>query len=416
MLLSYLKITLKVLGRNRFFTFISLFGIVFTLLVLLLLSAFIDHLLAPHYPEPLRDRCLYIGMVDEASLENQAHRMGPPSYYFLDRYARPLKTPRMMAISSLPSYANAYVGERRFKLHVNFTDANFWELTRFDFGEGMPYHQGHIDNGDYVAVISERTRDNYFGPNAQAVGQTIIVENVAYRVVGVVREAPFTRPLVAGDIYLPYHVEKGDARNRSLVGNYVGILLADTKADIPLIQEEFQRLVRDIPMPYTDDGFTFDEIRVHAYPYLEHFLNSGILRGKVNVALFYSVIALFMFLFMLLPAINLVNLNISRIMERFSEIGIRKAFGASSGKLVAQFLVENIFITLLGGLFAAGLAMLFIYFFNQSGWLPGADLSLNGRVFLAGLGACLVFGLLSGIIPAWRMSRLQVVAALRGVE
>ncbi len=50
-------------------------------------------------------------------------------------------------------------------------------------------------------------------------------------------------------------------------------------------------------------------------------------------------------LFMLLPTVNLVNLNVSRIMERASEIGVRKAFGASSRTLVGQFVVENLVLT-----------------------------------------------------------------------
>ena len=54
---------------------------------------------------------------------------------------------------------------------------------------------------------------------------------------------------------------------------------------------------------------------------------------------------------MLLPTLNLVNINISRIMERASEIGVRKAFGASSRTLVGQFVVENIILTLVGGAF-----------------------------------------------------------------
>ena len=44
---------------------------------------------------------------------------------------------------------------------------------------------------------------------------------------------------------------------------------------------------------------------------------------------------------MLLPTMNLVNINLSRILDRASEIGVRKAFGASSRTLVGQFLVEN---------------------------------------------------------------------------
>ena len=55
-------------------------------------------------------------------------------------------------------------------------------------------------------------------------------------------------------------------------------------------------------------------------------------------------------LFLLIPTVNLVNINISRIMERASEIGVRKAFGAPARTLVGQFLVENLLLTFVGGL------------------------------------------------------------------
>ena len=59
-------------------------------------------------------------------------------------------------------------------------------------------------------------------------------------------------------------------------------------------------------------------------------------------------LALAMFAFMLLPAINLVNINLSRINERSVEIGVRKAFGASGPDLVLQFVVENVALALPG--------------------------------------------------------------------
>ena len=55
-----------------------------------------------------------------------------------------------------------------------------------------------------------------------------------------------------------------------------------------------------------------------------------------------------MLLFMLLPALHLVNLNIGRIEERTSEIGVRKSFGASTPTLVGQFVAENVLLTLIG--------------------------------------------------------------------
>ena len=415
MLQNYLKITLKVLGRNRFFTFVSLFGIVFTLLVVLALSAFLDHLIAPHYPDVNRSRCLYVGKVDCWNPDEQSHRMGPPSFHFLKTYVQPLETPKMVGITSLPSFANAYAGNRRLKLNLKFTDPNFWAITAFDFLEGKPYNEENIRNGDNVAVINERTRDNYFGEGTSVIGQPIVVENVPYRVIGVVRDVPITRVMVSGDVYLPYTVGKSQSRNTGLTGNYIGILLADSPADIPRIQEEYQHVLSKIELPMEDEGFVLKKLDSEAHTYLEYFLNLGIFDFG-SKAVFYTVIGIFMLLFMLLPAINLVNLNVSRIMERSSEIGIRKAFGASSGKLVVQFLVENIFITLLGGLVAALLAAIVLKIFNGSGLIPGADLTISLSVLLIGLGACLAFGILSGVIPAYRMSKMNVVDALRGGE
>ncbi|MCB0555256.1 MAG: ABC transporter permease [Phaeodactylibacter sp.] len=415
MIFNYLKITLKVLRRNKFFTFVSLFGIVFTLLILIVISAFLDHLIAPHYPDVNRGRCLYVGKVDCSNPEEGSHKMGPPSYHFLDTYVRTLKTPKMVGVASMPSFANAYIGSRRLKLNLKFSNSEFWAITAFDFLEGKAFNQQNIDNGDYVAVINERTRDNYFGGDASVVGKAIVVENVSYRVIGVVKDVPITRPIVAADVYLPYTVEKSQAKSLSLTGNYFGILLADSPADFPSIKEEYQHAISKIPMPMEDEGFTFNQLNTEADTYLAYFLSIGLLSFD-STGTFYTIIGIFMLLFMLLPAINLVNLNMSRIMERSSEIGIRKAFGASAGRLVGQFLIENIFITLLGGAIAVLLALLVIYIFNDSGLIPGADLTINPQVLLVGLAACLAFGLLSGVVPAMRMSRLNVVDALRGGE
>ena len=128
------------------------------------------------------------------------------------------------------------------------------------------------------------------------------------------------------------------------------------------------------------------------------------------------VLAAAALLFMALPAINLVNLNVSRIMERASEIGVRKAFGASSRTLVVQFVVENLALTVIGGLIGFLLAGFVLRAINQSGLIPYADMTLNLRIFLWGIALAVVFGLLSGVYPAWRMSRVHPVVALKGTR
>jgi putative ABC transport system permease protein len=126
------------------------------------------------------------------------------------------------------------------------------------------------------------------------------------------------------------------------------------------------------------------------------------------------VLALLAVAFMTLPALNLVTLNLSRIMERVSEIGVRKAFGAPRRVLIAQFVTENVVLTLIGGLCAFVLAIFAVELVNRSGVIPHADFSMNARVFIYGMLAAAFFGIFSGAYPAWRMSRLDPVNALRG--
>jgi putative ABC transport system permease protein len=163
---------------------------------------------------------------------------------------------------------------------------------------------------------------------------------------------------------------------------------------------------------YPDDKWV--EIKTAASTYAEAFSRNLRLSEEGNAKPLLIILFILMILFMLLPTINLVNINLSRIMERSSEIGVRKAFGASSLTLVGQFVVENVIITLIGGAIALILAIGILEIINSSSLIPYVNFSLNYRIFFNSLVICLFFGLFSGVYPAFKMSRLQPVDALRG--
>ena len=71
-------------------------------------------------------------------------------------------------------------------------------------------------------------------------------------------------------------------------------------------------------------------------------------------------------------------------------------------------------LTVIGGLLGLALAHGVLAMITASGLVPYAQFRLNVRVFLWGLGIAVFFGLLSGVYPAWRMSRLHPVDALKG--
>jgi putative ABC transport system permease protein len=136
--------------------------------------------------------------------------------------------------------------------------------------------------------------------------------------------------------------------------------------------------------------------------------------GQSHLGRFWAVAAAALLLYMLLPTVNMVNLNVIRIMELASEIGVRKAFGATARTLVGQFVVENVALTLVGGALGFVAAYAVLDGLTASGLLPYARFEMNLRVFLCGAALAVVFGVLSGVYPAWRMSRLHPVQALGG--
>ncbi len=415
MLLNYLKITLAVLQRRKFFTFISLFGISLTLTILVVATAFLDHLVAAGYPEINRDRSLYIWNLKEKDTKNGGQSSGPISFWFINTYVRTLKTPAKIAAVSMFNNINIYANNHKLKVRYRYTDGNFWDITSFDFLEGKNYTQRNIENNDYVVVINDYVRDEYVGKNQPAVGKMIEIDNVNYRIIGVVRGCPITRLQVSSDLYFPYNTSKADLKKPGLRGDFSAIILPDNPSDVTKIQAEFDEVASKIkPTNTGDKWFNPDKLYVSADSYITSFTRQ--LKGdgeSSGTGFFFTIMFGIAFLFMSLPAINLVNINMSRIMERASEIGIRKAFGASSKTLVMQFVIENIFLTLIGGVLAIFLSLGVIYYLNNSHLIAYIDLSFNWKVFSAAILVSLIFGLLSGVYPAWRMSKLQVVDALK---
>ena len=407
MLKNYFKIAIAVLKRRKFFTFISLFGISFTLTILIVLTAFVDNVTSPNYPEVDRDRSLYIFSISQKDTVHQGQMTGPASFYFLNRYAATLKTPAKVAISSMFASTNTYVNNNKLVIDMKYTNEDFWDVLQYKFLEGKPYSKQQINNGEHIAVITEDLKKQYFGDVATVVGKYIEADNVQYRITGVVKSVPITMMFSYADLFLPYTVSKSDWRTKTYLGNYMAILLANSKSDLPKIKAEYAAVASKIPPENKD----YTVLNTAAEDYLASFLS---LNNKGNgVTILISVILGFALFIMLLPTLNLININISRIMERSSEIAVRKAFGASSKTLVWQFVVENIILTVIGAVIGLLISFIIIQIINSSNLIANIHLTINFTVLFYALLACLVFGLVSGVYPAWRMSKMQVVTALK---
>ena len=420
MLRHYLVLSLKVLLRRKFFTFISIVGISLTLLVLLVVSALIDHRLAPMVPETRRDLTLESTLAvmwgEDGQGRNQWCCEGGFALY--DRFARNLPGAAAMSIFSRPFPVLSYVGERKIESQMKRTDAEFWRILEFTFLEGRPYSAGEVAAADLVAVINRATRQQFFGASS-ATGRYLDVDGRRFRVIGVVEDVSEIRQIPFADLWVPYTTAKTDAWRTGLMGGFNAMVLASNRAALPGIREEFNaRLARidktQLPDPRNFDAIVapfetkFDALARHFGLFADRYSpdpqGGRVIAGVAALAL----------MFVLLPTVNLININVSRILERASEIGIRKAFGASSRTLVAQFIVENIVLTIVGGLVGLVLAAFVLQAINKSGLIPYSQLTVNWRIFSYALSLAGTFGVISGVYPAWRMSRLHPADALAG--
>jgi putative ABC transport system permease protein len=407
---SYLKLAGKVLLRRKFFTFISLFGISFTLLVLLVATAILDHLLAPAPPEPRADRTLYVTSL--AMIGPESTMQSNAGYGFLDRWVRTLPGVERVALVSRPDRLPLYHRGEKVVAFARNADAAFWEITDFDFLEGGPFSDEDDREGRRLAVINRSMRERLFD-GEPALGRTFELDGQTFRVAGVVADVPSTRFTSFSEIWLPIGTRKGEAYRREILGDFTGLILARDRADFPDIKAEFRARLERVDLPDPD---RFETLQGGADTMFEAWSRDlfGSSNDESHPQALRAAMLGAMLLFLLLPTVNLVNINLSRILERASEIGVRKAFGASSWTLVGQFVVENVVLTLAGGMVGLGLAWIVLHALNASGSIPYSAFHLDLRIFGYAILLAAFFGVLSGVYPAWRMSRLHPAEALRG--
>jgi putative ABC transport system permease protein len=406
---SYFKLALKVLARRKFFTFISLFGISVTLVVLMIGAAVLDNFYAPRTPESRFGRVLVLSRVTLHGPHDTEST--DPGYGLIDRWMRPLRGVEATGVFSTVPVA-LYRDEARIDTTLKRTDGGYWKILDFHFLEGRPFTAHEDNSGAHVAVITDELRDKLYdgGP---AAGKTFELDGETFRVLGVVPRVSFTRQAAWADAWVPIGTIKSSEYRHTLMGGFHGLVLAHSTADFPRLKSQF---LTSVKATFPLDRKIFAEIHTGldtpfestAREFTSNRTDSG------SSYLFIGFLAGIVALFMTLPVLNLVTLNLSRIMERAPEIGVRKAFGASRPALVWQFVVENVVLTLIGGLAGFILAVVVLRMVNQAGIVPGAVFEMNLRVLLYGIVIAVFFGVISGVYPAWRMSRLDPVLALRG--
>ena len=412
---NYLLTAWKVYTRRKLFTVINLACITLTLGVLLVVTALLQTAFFPDGVEGKSARFLQIGSMVSTHSDGHTMRTGPLGYRVLDRYIKPLqgRQAELVSIASSPRTVAVYRADRVVELMERSVDAEYWQILDFTVLDGRLPSAEDVARGRFLAVLNTSTAKKLFG-EARAVGQTIDVGGQVFTVLGVVEDELHVNAFA--DLWVPVSTDPSSNYRTQMWGDYWAMVLARDERDIPGIQAEVARLATTVQF---DDPKEYDTAFFWADGKLDFFARQ--ILGTHRQAdsgkwLLLAVVGALMLLFMALPALNLVNLNTGRILERSAEIGVRKAFGASSRQLVWQFVVENVLLCLAGGVLGLLFAQGALAWLEGSGLIPYLNVDLNLAVFGWGLLLAVVFGLLSGVLPAWKMSRLHPVQALKGAN
>nr|WP_294795938.1 ABC transporter permease [uncultured Mucilaginibacter sp.] len=395
MLKNYVKIAFRVMMRQKFFTAVSIFGISFTIMIFSITAGVADLMFGDIAPAVNRSRTLYFDGFNFPKNNGYA-----TTAFYND--ARKIADIERLSIF-IHGQTGSFEKDKKIVLSAAFTDEEVWNLYQFEFTEGKPFTRKDVAEAQSIAIITESVKKFYFG-DGKALGK-YLPTSPRLKVTGVIKDFVLIaiRPRYSTEkcnIFIPVtrRIAAGDIKQ-----DYQATILMQKDADVAAVKKGLLDLIDKKYNPGREEIY-MDARDIYEVADLQEV---GIFMGG------------FIFFIMLVPALNLVGLNVNRISERSSEIGIRKAFGASSAVLAGQFITENLIITFIGGvlgilmtLISSGLAIKIIYY-NES-IRPSSDFLVNWTVIGCALIASFFFGILSGVVPAWRMSRLHAVKALKG--
>lgn len=437
MLRNYLNVAFRVLGRNLFFTFISLFGISFTLLILMLIAGYLKAELGGAPPLGNQDKIVSLDAIqlelvrtdsvmtmDTSWADGSMHidtirTPGEPhtqsvsqsamSRNFLKKYLSDVNGAEQKTFySSWQSY-DLFINGGKLTVPVVYADPAFWHIFNFQLLEGRFWSEADMDQAAQVAVITDELALKYFGRKTDIEGQTMEMDGKLFTIAGVVKKGTSSFNPVTAQAYLPHTVFEEPLNSyHEYIGYFHAVFMGKNAEDL---RRNLAHQASKIPLPNSDfnvlklKGNTYGETLTQNILYHED-PSKGL---RIVILILTSLIGLFT----LLPALNLVNLNTSRMMERSGEIGVRKAFGAHSGHILAQFVVENVVLTLIGGIIALLLSIPVISAINGSRVLGDVSMEVDLLFWVYGLLIALGFGILTGLLPAWRMSRAHIVESLK---
>jgi putative ABC transport system permease protein len=309
------------------------------------------------------------------------------------RYAAPL----------LRSNAQVVSDEQNWNTPVQGTTADYFGIRQWSARLGSLLGAGDEESGAKLAVLGQTVVDNLFGPAADPVGRTVRIRGIPFTVVGVLarKGQSATGQDLDDGVYVPVKAFQASIQGglaAYITGPlYVSARSSDTTARA---QRQITELLRDRHQlaPGAPDDFSIRNLSETASAQDDSAqAMTMLLAGIAAVSL-------------LVGGIGIMNIMLVSVTERTREIGVRMAVGAKPAHILAQFLTESLALSALGGLLGVALGI------SASGKLAGHfgwPSLVRADVPLLAMGFSVLVGVVFGIYPAIKASRLHPIEALR---
>lgn len=310
-----------------------------------------------------------------------------------------------------------YDGKKYKQEGIVYADTSVFSLFDIELLEGNPHN---ALNHPRAVVVSEKTAIKLFGSTEDAVGKILTFNtNKGYKVTGVMRNLPknFHLQFEMMVSFITAEKEYDWIRHAWGSNSFITYLQLSPKANVEKLEYKFQEFFKK----HIDTNENKINFELYLQPLEDIHLHSNHIKfqwqvkaGDIKIVYVFSLIAI---LILFIACINFINISISNSIKRAKEVGMRKVIGARRLNLVYQFNGETVIITLISIIISMGFIELFLPLFNN---LLDLDLRINfisNPLFNIGLiGILVVVSAVSGIYPAYYISRFRPVNVLKGTK
>jgi putative ABC transport system permease protein len=281
---------------------------------------------------------------------------------------------------------------------------SYFRLAKFDLAEGSLLAEPDEKEFEQYCVIGSRVKQKLFG-HLSPIGQPIKIDKMWFTVIGVLEDRNLTKDEFEG-------VKIQDFSNNI----YIPLATALKKFELKRFESELDEVVFSLTQAdeLKASAVLISQVLAHTHGQANDYSiivpRELLEQNQRTQRIFNIVMSCIAGISLLVGGIGIMNIMLANILERTREIGVRRAIGARRRDIWTQFLVEALTISSFGGLvgilFGFAVSRGVAFYAEWSTVVTGASIALS-------FGVSAAVGLIFGLYPAVRASRLNPVEALR---